>query len=44
MAKVLPGMLRKSLDLQASQVQQLLQAIPQAPQPTHLGSAVDVRA
>jgi hypothetical protein len=44
MAQVLPGMLRKSLDMQASQVQQLLQAIPQAPQPAHLGSGVDVRA
>ncbi|MEB3221104.1 MAG: YjfB family protein [Candidatus Sericytochromatia bacterium] len=44
MAQVQPRMLRKAIDTQASQVLQLLQAIPEAPQPAHLGAQVDVRA
>lgn len=37
-------MLKKGLDQSAGQVAQLLQALPQAPQPAHLGNSVDVRA
>ncbi|MEB3328447.1 MAG: YjfB family protein [Candidatus Sericytochromatia bacterium] len=44
MAQLQPRMLKQAIDSQASQVLQLLQAIPEAPQPAHLGTAVDVRA
>jgi len=44
MAQVQPLMLKKAIDSQASQVLQLLQALPEAPQPAHLGAQVDVRA
>lgn len=36
-------MLKKGLDQAASQTAQLLQALPPAPQPAHLGSQIDVR-
>lgn len=35
---------RKALDLQAQSALQLLQAVPAASNPPHLGNAVDVRA
>lgn len=35
---------RKALDLQAQSALQLLQAVPAANNPPHLGNAVDVRA
>lgn len=36
--------LRKALDFQAQSALQLLQAVPAANNPPHLGNAVDVRA
>jgi hypothetical protein len=36
-------MLKKGLDQSAGQVAQLLQALPPAPQPAHLGNGIDVR-
>lgn len=36
-------MLKKGLDQQAGQMAQLLQSLPPAPQPAHLGQGVDVR-
>lgn len=33
--------LKKSLDQQSTQMSQLLQALPPAPQPAHLGGSVD---
>lgn len=36
-------MLKKGMDQQQSQVAQLLQAMPQAPQPAHLGQNVDMK-
>jgi hypothetical protein len=44
MGQLQTRMLKQAIDSQASQVQQLLQAIPEAPQPAHLGASVDVRA
>ncbi len=38
------AMLGQGLDQQASQVAQLLQGLPAAPQPAHLGRGVDVYA
>lgn len=37
-------MLKKGLDQTAAQFAQLLQALPAAPQPAHLGNGVDVLA
>jgi hypothetical protein len=36
-------MLRKGLDQSQSMAAQLLQTMPPAPQPAHLGSSVDLR-
>lgn len=36
--------LKKTLDLQAESALQLLQAVPAANNPPHLGNAVDIRA
>lgn len=37
-------MLKKGLDQSQNQMAQLLQALPPAPQPAHLGKGVDVLA
>lgn len=36
--------LKRGMDMEKSQIAQLLQAMPQAPQPSHLGRSVDMRA
>lgn len=36
--------LKKSMDMQETQMAQLLQTLPDAPQPAHLGSCVDCYA
>ena len=36
--------LKKAMDVQEQSVAQLLQAIPQAPNPPNLGNSVDVKA
>ncbi|MFP5503237.1 MAG: YjfB family protein [Candidatus Sericytochromatia bacterium] len=36
--------LKKGLDQQANHMAQLLQALPPAPQPAHLGSGIDTYA
>lgn len=38
------SMLKKGMDQEKSQIARLLQTLPPAPQPAHLGSQIDIKA